>query len=296
MGNVKMRGVAFSTFQLSGATYQWWQAYKEGILADASLITWTKFLEMFLREFVPQTHHDAWRTEFKQLRHGTMTVSEYAIRFSELSRHVLALVSKVKERVCRFIERLNYVLFDPGSTCSYVSSYFALYLDISRDSLSSPVYVSMPIGDSIMVDRMYRSCLIVIGGFETRVDLLLLNMDCHAKNVTLAMPGFPRSEWRGTLDYIPSGVLSFLKAHRMVDKGCEAYLPFVRDVSDDTSTIELVPIVRDFPNVLLADLPGIPPDRDIDLGIDMLPGTQPISIPSYRMAPVELNELQEQLQ
>ncbi|XP_070049396.1 uncharacterized protein [Nicotiana tomentosiformis] len=37
------------------------------------------------------------------------------------------------------------VLFDPGSTYSYASSYFAPHLGISRDSLSSPVYVSTPV-------------------------------------------------------------------------------------------------------------------------------------------------------
>ncbi|XP_070036666.1 uncharacterized protein [Nicotiana tomentosiformis] len=103
------------------------------------------------------------------------------------------------------------VLFDPGSTYSYVSSYFAPYLDISRESLSSPIYVSMPVGDSFFVDHVYQSCSVVIGDFETRVDLLLLNMvdfdailgmdwlssyhaiqDCHAETVTLAMPGLPQ--------------------------------------------------------------------------------------------------------
>jgi len=54
-------------------------------------------------------------------------------------------------------------LFDPGSTYSYVSSYFAPYLDISRVYLSFSVYVSTFVGDSIVMDRVYRSCL-VIGG------------------------------------------------------------------------------------------------------------------------------------
>ena len=43
------------------------------------------------------------------------------------------------------------------------------------------------------------------------------------------------------------------------------------------------------------DLPGIPPDREIEFGIDLLPDTQPISILPYRMAPTELKELKEQL-
>ncbi|XP_070056947.1 uncharacterized protein [Nicotiana tomentosiformis] len=68
------------------------------------------------------------------------------------------------------------VLFDLGSTYSYVSSYFASYLDMSSNSLDTPIYVSSPIGDSLVADSVYRSCLGDIGGYETRVDLLLLNM------------------------------------------------------------------------------------------------------------------------
>ena len=45
-----------------------------------------------------------------------------------------------------------------------------------------------------------------------------------------------------------------------------------------------------------ADLPGMPPDRDIDFCIDLEPSTRPISIPPYRMAPAELRELKAQLQ
>ncbi|XP_070036454.1 uncharacterized protein [Nicotiana tomentosiformis] len=206
-------------------------------------------------------------------------------------------------------------LFDPGSTYSYVLSYFALYLSVYRDSLSSHIYVSTLVGDSIVVDRVYRSFLVILSGFETRTNLLLLNMvdfdiilgmywlspyqailDCHTKTVTLDMPRLPRLEWRGTLDYNLSKVISFLKAQRMVKKGCDAYLVYVRDVSVDTPTTESVPIVRDYPNVFLMDLSGIPPERDIDFGIDLLPGTQPISIPPYRMALPELKELKEQSQ
>ncbi|XP_070039921.1 uncharacterized protein [Nicotiana tomentosiformis] len=56
-----------------------------------------------------------------------------------------------------------------GSTYSYVSSCFASYLVVPRDSLSAPMYVSMAMGDSIVVDRVYRSCVITIGRLETRV-------------------------------------------------------------------------------------------------------------------------------
>ncbi|XP_070057588.1 uncharacterized protein [Nicotiana tomentosiformis] len=68
------------------------------------------------------------------------------------------------------------VLFDPGSTYSYLSSYFSSYLVVPRDSLSAPVYMSTPVGDAIVVDHVYRSCMVTIWSLETRVDLLLLDM------------------------------------------------------------------------------------------------------------------------
>ncbi|XP_070042904.1 uncharacterized protein [Nicotiana tomentosiformis] len=63
-------------------------------------------------------------------------------------------------------------------------------------------------------------------------------LDFHAKTVMLAMPEFPRLEWRGFLGHTPSKVISFLKTQRMVEKGYLAYLAFMRDVSVDTPTVD----------------------------------------------------------
>ena len=51
-----------------------------------------------------------------------------------------------------------------------------------------------------------------------------------------------------------------------------------------------------FPDVFLEELPGLPPDKEIEFCIDVVPGTVPISLPPYRMEPAELKELKEQLQ
>ncbi|XP_070057654.1 uncharacterized protein [Nicotiana tomentosiformis] len=71
---VETSGVTFTTFQLKGAAYQWWQAYEMGSPAELASLTWVQCSLMFLREFVPQSRQDAWRTEFEQLRQGTMSV------------------------------------------------------------------------------------------------------------------------------------------------------------------------------------------------------------------------------
>ncbi|XP_070032904.1 uncharacterized protein [Nicotiana tomentosiformis] len=64
--------------------------------------------EIFLREFVPQSLRDAWHSEFERLRQGTMSVSEYAVRFSDLARHAPALVATVREHIRSFIEGLRH--------------------------------------------------------------------------------------------------------------------------------------------------------------------------------------------
>ena len=55
-------------------------------------------------------------------------------------------------------------------------------------------------------------------------------------------------------------------------------------------------MVREFLDVFPIELPGMPPKKEIEFCVDLIPDNQPISMPPYRMAPVELRELKEQLQ
>ena len=67
------------------------------------------------------------------------------------------------------------------------------------------------------------------------------------------------------------------------------------DKSTSEVTLRSMLIVREFLNVFLEDLPRLPPDRELDFGIKLLPRSALISIPSYKMAPAELKELKTQL-
>ncbi|WMV41209.1 hypothetical protein MTR67_034594 [Solanum verrucosum] len=76
----------------------------------------------------------------------------------------------------------------------------------------------------------------------------------------------------------------------MILKGCVYHIVRVRDVESKTPILVSVLVVKEFPEVFPKDLPVIPPEREIDFGIDLLPDTQPISIPAYRMSQMELKE------
>ncbi|WMV54837.1 hypothetical protein MTR67_048222 [Solanum verrucosum] len=75
--------------------------------------------------------------------------------------------------------------------------------------------------------------------------------------------------------------LGFDMTRKLVGQGCLVYLAHIRDVEVESPSIEYNRVVSKFTEVFLTDLPGIPPDRDIDFCIDLESGIRPISIPPY---------------
>ena len=79
-------------------------------------------------------------------------------------------------------------------------------------------------------------------------------------------------------------------------KGFEKFLAFILDSKRGQVDVEKIPVVREFPNVFLEELPGILLEREVDLSIEIVPGTTPMSREPYKMAPTKLKELKSQLQ
>uniref|UniRef100_A0A2N9I1S3 RNA-directed DNA polymerase n=1 Tax=Fagus sylvatica TaxID=28930 RepID=A0A2N9I1S3_FAGSY len=122
------------------------------------------------------------------------------------------------------------------------------------------------------------------------------SVDCRSKKVKFQIPGEMEFSFVGSGASVTPCVISALQARRMLRKGCRGYLATVRDTQQDELKLENIPIVSEFPEVFPEDLPGLPPDREIEFSVDLLPGSGPISKAPYRMAPAELKELKEQLQ
>nr|XP_009757665.1 PREDICTED: uncharacterized protein LOC104210462 [Nicotiana sylvestris] len=81
----------------------------------------------------------------------------------------------------------------------------------------------------------------------------------------------------------------------LVIHGANLSLRLVEIEAEVEGLVQSIPVVKEYANVFPDELPGIPPEREVDFGINFLPGTQPISIPPYRMAHTKLKELKEQL-
>ncbi|XP_070022531.1 uncharacterized protein [Nicotiana sylvestris] len=183
-------------------------------------------------------------------------------------------------------------LIDLGSTHSYVSSYFALRFSRQPELLNDPFLVATLVGESLLAEYVYHACQIWVEGRDTLADLIVLDMidfdmlmgmdwlyscyaivDCHAKIVKFEIPNEPSFILRGSQVLETCKIVSFMKAQRLLKKGCLCLLAIVNDTRKETVSIENVPIVREFSDVFPKDLPGLPPVREIDFDIDLLPDT-----------------------
>ncbi|GJV70632.1 reverse transcriptase domain-containing protein [Tanacetum coccineum] len=94
-------------------------------------------------------------------------------------------------------------------------------------------------------------------------------------------------------------IISCTKTQKYMQKGFPIFLAHVtaKEVEDksEKKRLEDVPIVRDFPEVFPEDLPGLPPTRQVEFQIDLVPGAAPVARAPYRLAPSEMKELSEQL-
>ncbi|VVA39240.1 PREDICTED: retrotransposon, partial [Prunus dulcis] len=122
------------------------------------------------------------------------------------------------------------------------------------------------------------------------------SVDCFRKEVTLRSPEQPEVTFRGERRVLPTCLISAITAKKLLKKGCEGYLAHIIDTREIPLNLEDIPVVCDFPDIFPDDLPGLPPEREIEFTIELLPGTNPIYQTPYRMAPAELRELKIQLQ
>ncbi|KAK1651955.1 hypothetical protein QYE76_069760 [Lolium multiflorum] len=100
-------------------------------------------------------------------------------------------------------------------------------------------------------------------------------IDCTHKTVSLKSPGGDRIIYQGD-------------KHTQIE--VELKLNSMKEVK-----LEDIPVVNEFQDVFPKELPGMPPDREIEFTIDLIPGTAPIAKVPYKMGPKELKELKEQL-
>ncbi|XP_070034782.1 uncharacterized protein [Nicotiana tomentosiformis] len=168
-----------------------------------------------------------------------------------------------------------YALIDPGSTLSCITPFVAGKSSIVLEILSDPFVVSTQVGESIIARRVYRGCTVSVYGRQTSANLVKLEMldfdaimgmdwlaacyaivDCRAKIPRFHFLGEPVLEWVGNTATPRGRFISYLKARKMIAKGCIYHIVRVRDVDAQIPTLQSIPIVKEYADVFPDELPG----------------------------------------
>nr|GEY97271.1 putative reverse transcriptase domain-containing protein [Tanacetum cinerariifolium] len=117
----------------------------------------------------------------------------------------------------------------------------------------------------------------------------------YARNETLIISGDGSDRENETR----LNIISCTKTHKYMLEGCHVFLAHVttKDTEDESEKkrLEDVLIVQDFPKEFPEDLSGLPPTRQVEFQIDLIPGAALVARVPYRMAPSKIKELSDQL-
>ncbi|GJZ86109.1 putative reverse transcriptase domain-containing protein, partial [Tanacetum coccineum] len=217
--------------------------------------------------------------------------------------------------------RYASILFDTGADRSFVSTAFSSQIDITPTALDHYYDVELADGRIIRLYTILRVCTLNILNHPFNIDLMpvklgsfdaIIGMDWLAKYqaIIVCAEKIVRIPW-GNETLIVHGdgsnqgkearlhIISYTKTHEYMLKGCLIFLANVttKETEDksEKKRLEKVPIVRDFPHVFPEDLPGLPPTRQVEFQIDLIPSAAPIARAPYRLAPSEMKELSKKL-
>ncbi|GJY95261.1 putative reverse transcriptase domain-containing protein [Tanacetum coccineum] len=205
--------------------------------------------------------------------------------------------------------RVVFVLFDTGATHYVVSVSFAKHISISPTLLNYTLSISTPMKSLVIIDHKYQNCLLRFDDKIRSANLFPLDMndfdiilgmdwltehqatiDCHTKRVIFGDLDNPEFIYHGSQLGKPIKIISSLKARALISHGCEGFLASIKDTSLDGPHLEIHLVLRDFPDVFPEELPGIPPEREVEFSIELILGTKPISKALYldlrQVAPV----------
>ncbi|GJY25700.1 putative reverse transcriptase domain-containing protein [Tanacetum coccineum] len=176
--------------------------------------------------------------------------------------------------------RYASILFDTGADRSFVSTAFSSQIDITPTALDHYYDVELADGRIIGLNTILRGCT--------------LNILNHPFNINLMPVELGSFEAIIGMDWLAKYQAIILCAEKIVLLLAHVATKEVEEKSEK-KRLEDVPIVRDFLEVFLEDLPGLPLPRQVEFQIDLVPGAAPVARAPYRLAPSEMKELSEQL-
>ncbi|GJS12810.1 putative reverse transcriptase domain-containing protein [Tanacetum coccineum] len=211
-------------------------------------------------------------------------------------------------------QHLARVLFDSGADKSFVSISLASMLNIPPITIDTFYNIEMADGNLVSTNTVIQGCTLTLLNQPFKIDLMpiklgsfdvIIGMDwlskyhariiCDGKVIHIPING-ETLIIRGDQSKTRLSLISCIKTKRYISRGCQVFVIQVMEKKSDEKRLEDIPVVREFLEVFPEDLPGLPPVRQVEFQIDLIPGTTPVARAPYRLAPSKMQELSNQLQ
>jgi hypothetical protein len=184
------------------------------------------------------------------------------------------------------------IMFDSGASHSFISQKFSAKCQLPFYHTKGSFMIATP-GGKIATNQLNRSVPISLGSKIFKTTLLILGLE--GMDIILG------ADWMTQHRVVLDVATRALETRSPTFRDLALYLPSHYSTwSCAFAMIELplkkISVVCEYADVFPDELPGMPPDRDIEFAIELQPGTTPISKRPYWMPPAELAELKKQLQ
>ncbi|GKA96959.1 putative nucleotidyltransferase, ribonuclease H, partial [Tanacetum coccineum] len=298
-----------AVYKFEGDALAWWKAYKQAKGGDAWVLTltWAALKELFFLQFFPRAEQERLKREYHSIR---QRASENNVaQVADAARNLEILHDrddydrsersdkrhKSGDRYQSATQQNSYRGHDQKNDRqgSDRQANSGAGVDMNRGS------ESLPILPTLVPSSPGYPLRVILTLFATHVDvdtrreiasvvvLLVLAFKCGQEGWSHLQRDFRRT----------LGASSFCHADKKPGRirpsfDLLSFLATIHDTTSDVSSIHDQPIVSEFQDVFLEELPGIPPIRDVEFNIELIPGAEPISKAPYRMAPLSLKELQ----
>eukprot|EP00253_Pinus_taeda_P029659 PITA_29659 len=209
------------------------------------------------------------------------------------------------------------VLIDPGATLSYISPKLVEQCKLQPEKFRNPWLVQLATGTKRRVTTKVKSCPITVAGQPVVADLnilplgsydVLIGMDwlekhwalvnCKTKMIRYKDDAGIEQEMQGIKQPVQIRPITASQLAKCIRNRCQVYAIQVSyaETKNKGNSLEHLPVIKEFADVFPEEIPGLPPKRDIDFTIELIPGATPVSRAPYRMSVPELTELKMQLQ
>nr|GEZ49965.1 reverse transcriptase domain-containing protein [Tanacetum cinerariifolium] len=281
--------VKFATGTLTEEALSWWNSFAQPIgIEEAYKITWVKFKKLLIKKYCPQTEIQKMEDEFYHLTVNGNDLKTYVRRFQELATLCPTMVSNYEKLLEAFIGGL------PRSIEGNVTA-------------SKPQTLEKAI--NIAQRLMDQGCTLTLQNQPFEIDLVPIKLDsfdivigmdwlskyhakilCDEKVVHIPIDG-ETLIIRGDQSKTRLNLISCIKIERYISRGCQIFMIQVMEKKSEEKILKDIPVVKEFPDIFPEDLPGLPPFRQVEFHIDLIPGAAPVACTPYRLAPLKMQEL-----